>query len=82
MMKHYNKSTAYYNFLRDFERLYERKVKHGRPAKTQIRLQSDQNLHRGTFWMASDAKFLHADNEDSDQTARTFQEVRFFNVAA
>ena len=24
----------------------------------------------GAFWIAKDAKFLHADNEDSDQTAR------------
>ena len=24
----------------------------------------------GTFWIAKDAKFLNADNEDSDQTAR------------
>ena len=24
----------------------------------------------GAFWIVKDAKFLHADNEDSDQTAR------------
>ena len=24
----------------------------------------------GTFWIAKDSKFLHADNEDSDQTAQ------------
>ena len=32
--------------------------------------QSDQNLHLGAFWIANDAKVLHADNEGSDQTAR------------
>ena len=30
--------------------------------------QSDQNLH-WRFWIVKDAKFLHADNEDSNQTA-------------
>ena len=45
----------------------------------------------GTFWIAKDAKFLHADNEDSDQTAwmrrliwvfvgRTCQQVRFLTL--
>ena len=32
--------------------------------------QSDQNLPWGAFWIATDTKFLNADNEDSDQTAR------------
>ena len=44
-----------------------------RPAKIQIRLRicavwSESSLC--AFWIAKDAKFLHADNEDSDQTAR------------
>ena len=42
------------------------------PAKSQISLHihvvwSESSL--GAFWMAKDAKFLHADKEDSDQTA-------------
>ena len=46
---------------------------HVRPAKTQISLRiravgSKSSL--GAFWIASDAKFLHANNEDSVQTAR------------
>ena len=43
---------------------------------------------QGAFWIAKDAKFLDADNEDSDQTAqmrrlilvlvgRTYEKVRF-----
>ena len=42
-------------------------IVHVRPAKIQISLaftQSDQTLH----W--AHAKFLHVNNEDSDQTAR------------
>ena len=56
----------------------ERNVKtrtfwHLRPAKIQIRLRiravwSESSL--GAFWIAKDAKFLLAYNEDSDQTAR------------
>ena len=50
-----------------------------RPAKTQISLRirevssvwSESLL--GAFWIEKDAKFLHADNEDSDQTARMFE---------
>ena len=45
----------------------------------------------GAFWIAADAKFLHADIEDSDQTARirrliwvfvgsTYQKVRFLTL--
>ena len=30
--------------------------------------QSDQNF-QWAFWIVKDAKFFHADNEDSDQTA-------------
>ena len=32
--------------------------------------QSDQTLHCVHFWIAKVAKFLHADHEDSDQTAQ------------
>ena len=44
-----------------------------RQAKIQIRLRtravwSESSL--GAFRMAKDARFIHADNEDSDQTAR------------
>ena len=62
-----------------------------RPAKIQIRLLinavwSESSLD--AFWIAKDAKVLHADNEDSDQTGRmrrliyvfvgrTCQKVRF-----
>ena len=46
---------------------------HVRPAKIQISLRnhafrSDSAL--GAFWIAIDAKFLDADNEDANQTAR------------
>ena len=33
--------------------------------------QSDQNLHCAHFWLAKTEKILHADNKDSNQTART-----------
>ena len=51
----------------------KRTFRHVRPAKTQICLRiravwSEFSL--GTFRIAKDAKFLHVDNEDSDQTAR------------
>ena len=62
-----------------------------RPGEILIRLRiravwSESSL--GTFWIAMDAKFLHADNEDSDQitrmrrliwvfVGRTYQKVRF-----
>ena len=44
-----------------------------RPAKIEIRLRiravwSESSL--GALRIANDAKFLHADNEDSDQTAQ------------
>ena len=59
-----------------------------RATNTLIRLRS-RSL--GVVWIAKDAKFLHADNEDSDQTARmrslirvfvgrTFQKVRFLTL--
>ena len=45
-----------------------------RLAKTQISMRiravrSESSL--GAFWIAKDVKFLHADNEDADQIART-----------
>ena len=51
----------------------KRSFAHVRPVKIQISLRihtvrSESSL--GTFWVAMDAKFLHANNEDSDQTAR------------
>ena len=47
--------------------------RHVRPAKIQIRLRisavwSESSL--GAFWITKDAKFLHTDNEDTDQTAQ------------
>ena len=68
---------------------------HMRPAKIQISLRirtgwPESSL--GAFsWIAEEIKFLHADNEDSDQTARmrrliwvfvgrTCQKVRFLTV--
>ena len=46
---------------------------HMRPTKIQISLRirtvwSESSL--GAFWVVKDANFLHADNKDSDQTAR------------
>ena len=72
----------------------QRTFGHVRPAKIQISLRiragwSESSL--GAFWIAKDAKFLHADNEDSNQTARmrrliwvfvgrTCQKVRFLTL--
>ena len=55
--------------------------RHVRPAKIQISLRiravwSESSL--GVFWISKDAKFLHADNEDSDQTARVCRLIWFF----
>ena len=54
---------------------------HVRQAKIQIVLRirtvySESSLC--AFWKAKDAKFLHADNEDSDQTARMRRLIRVF----
>ena len=65
-----------------------------RPARIQISLRiravwSESSL--GAFWIAEDAKFLHTNNDDSDQTAwirrliwvfvgRTCQMVRFLTL--
>ena len=51
----------------------KRAIWHMRPVKIQISLRiravwSEFSL--GAFWIAKVAKFLHADNENSDQTAR------------
>ena len=51
----------------------KRTFEHVRPAKNQIRLRiravwSESSLV--AFRIAKDAKFLHADSEDSDQTVR------------
>ena len=35
----------------------------------------------GVFWIAKDEKFLHADNEGSDQTARMRSLIRVFVCA-
>ena len=57
---------------------------HVRPAKIQISLRicavwSDSSL--GAFGIAKYAKFLHADNEDSDQTARMRRLIWVFLLA-
>ena len=54
---------------------------HVRPAKIQISLHiyagwSESSL--GTFWLVIDAKFLHADNEDSDRTAQMYRLIWVF----
>ena len=67
---------------------------HVHPAKIKISLSfravwSESSL--GIFWIAKNAKFLRADNEDFDQTAwthrlilvhvvRTYQKVRFLSL--
>ena len=61
----------------------KRTFRHVRPAKIQIRLRiravwSESSLV--AFWIAKDAKFLHADNEDSDQTARVRRLIWVFVV--
>ena len=43
------------------------------PVKILIRLRSLIRIFTGNFWIAKDAKFLHADNEDSVQTARMYR---------
>ena len=57
---------------------------HVRPAKIQISLRkcagwSESSL--GAFWVAKATKFLHADNEDSDQTVRKRKLFWIFTVA-
>ena len=37
--------------------------------------QSDQNLHWAHFWITKDAKFRHADNEDSVYSRTFFSDV-------
>ena len=51
----------------------ERTVWHGRPGEilTSLRIRavwSESSL--GAVWIAKDTKFIHADNENYDQTAR------------
>ena len=56
------------------------------PEKIQITLRicaSHQNLRLGAFWIAKDAKFLHLDNKDSDQTVHMSEGVlgsKFFSL--
>ena len=57
---------------------------HVRPAKIQISLGicafwPEQSLH--AFWIVKDAKFLRADNKDSDQTARIHRLIWVFVVS-
>ena len=50
----------------------QRRFGYVRPAKIQISLRIRtvrSEISLGAFWIAKDVKFLHADNEDSDQTA-------------
>ena len=59
--------------LRMSRNVRERILAHVLPVKIQISLRvravwSESSF--GAFWIAKDAKFLHADNEDSDQTAQ------------
>ena len=74
--------------------IMKRTFGHVRPVKILIRLRmravwSESSL--GASWIAKGAKFLHADNEDSDQTARlrrliwvfvgrTCEKVRFLTL--
>ena len=60
----------------------KRTFDHVRPAKIQISLRiragwSESSL--GAFWIAKGAQFLHADNEDSDQTARMHRLICAFD---
>ena len=83
--------VIYKNIMYMSRNVQKRTLVHVRPAKIQISLRiravwSESSL--GVFWIAKDANFLHADHEDSDQTARmrrliwvffvrTCQDVRF-----
>ena len=54
-----------------------------RPQKIQISLRiraicSESSL--GEFWIANDAKFLHAANEDSGQTAQADLRLRWEHI--
>ena len=66
---------------------------HVRPAKIQISLRifAVSQSSQGAFWLAKDANFLNADNEDSDQSARmhrliwvfigsTYQKICFLHI--
>ena len=50
---------------------------HACPARIQIRLRI---RHLDAFWIAKDATFHHADNDDTDKTARNLK-VRFYVAA-
>ena len=41
-------------------------LSHVHPVMIQISLHLQAESSLGAFWLARDAKFLHADNEDSD----------------
>ena len=63
--------------------LIKRTFRHVRPAKIQISLRIRavwSESSPGAFWIAKDAKFLHADNEDSDQTVRMRRLIWVFVV--
>ena len=47
-------------------------IRHVRPAKILIR---SRQSSLGIFWIVMDAKFLYADNEDSDQSARMRRQI-------
>ena len=60
----------------------KRTLGHVRPSKIQISLHIRAvwlNSLLGAIWIAEDAKFLHADNEDSDQTARMYRLIWDFD---
>ena len=54
---------------------------HVRPLKSQNSLispYSQISLHMGTLWVTEDPKRLHADSEESDQSARMRRFIRVF----
>ena len=70
----YNVSLLFVNVVCQMNRNVRKRIfGHVRPAKIHISLRmcafcSESSLSE--FWIAKDAKSLHADNKDSDQTAR------------
>ena len=73
--------TCKYIFIAVIEDVIKRTFGHVRPAKIKTILHIRtvwSKLKLGTFRIAKDVKFLHSDNEDSDQNARMRRLIRVF----
>ena len=85
-MKTQNNIKIYIEYMG--RKVRKRTFVHVRSANIQVRLRIRAVRSGASFWIAKDARVIHADNEDSDQTARmrkliwvsvgrTYQKARF-----